>query len=243
MMISYYLFKLDLFFLILSLLLFFFKKCYNLFGGYMRLRNVKGAKDVINNSKYVINDFYNYKGCFSSLFSNNNDIHIEIGMGKGDFIINMALLNPDINFIGIEKFDSVLVRAIQKLENLELNNLKIIRLDALEIDNVFDKEISKIYLNFSDPWPKERHKNRRLTSSIFLNKYDLIFKNKKSIVMKTDNRKLFEYSIKSFVLNNYKIDELSLDLYKDDISLNVQTEYEKKFVSKGNIIYMVSVHK
>ena len=209
----------------------------------MRLRNVKGASDIIEKSPYVISDCKKYKGNFKNLFNNISDIHIEIGMGKGDFIINMALNNPEINFIGIEKFDSVLVRAVQKLEEINIDNLRLIRMDALSIDEVFDKEISKLYLNFSDPWPKERHKDRRLTSEIFLKKYDNIFCGDKLITMKTDNRKLFEYSIKTLNNYGYLIDELSLDLYNDDISFNVQTEYEKKFVQKGNVIYMISVHK
>lgn len=216
---------------------------YNKNGGNMRLRNVKDANKIIEKSNYIIKDYKNYKGKFKKIFNNNNEIEIEIGMGKGDFIINMALQNPNINFIGIEKFDSVIVRAVQKLEDLEIKNLKLIRMDALEIDKVFDKEINTIYLNFSDPWPKERHEKRRLTSEVFLKKYDTIFKNKKTIIQKTDNRKLFEYSIMTLNNYGYQIDELSLDLYKDDIKNNVQTEYEKKFVELGNIIYRISVHK
>ena len=208
----------------------------------MRLRNVKCAKEIIGKSSYVIG-CDSYKGHFNKLFGNNNPIHIEIGMGKGDFIIGMALNNPNINFIGIEKFDSVLVRAVQKLENYDIPNLKLIRMDALDIDNVFHKEVECIYLNFSDPWPKERHARRRLTSDLFLSKYDSLFKNGCKIVMKTDNRKLFEYSIISFTNYGYSIDELSLDLYNDDLTGNVQTEYEKKFVSNGNVIYRISVHK
>ena len=209
----------------------------------MRLRNVKGAKEVINSSDYIIDNYMDYKGNFKSLFGNDNPIHIEIGMGKGDFIIGMALSNPNINFIGIEKFDSVLVRAIQKLDDKDIPNLRLIRMDALHIDEAFSKEIECIYLNFSDPWPKERHARRRLTSDVFLKKYDLLFKNNCNIIMKTDNRKLFEYSIMSFNNYGYSIDLLSLDLYKDDLNGNVQTEYEKKFVSNGNIIYKISVHK
>lgn len=209
----------------------------------MRLRNVKGAKEVINSSDYIIDNYMDYKGNFKSLFGNDNPIHIEIGMGKGDFIIGMALSNPNINFIGIEKFDSVLVRAIQKLDDKDIPNLRLIRMDALHIDEAFSKEIECIYLNFSDPWPKERHARRRLTSDVFLKKYDLLFKNNCNIIMKTDNRKLFEYSIMSFNNCGYSIDLLSLDLYKDDLNGNVQTEYEKKFVSNGNIIYKISVHK
>lgn len=207
----------------------------------MRLRNVKGANDTIEKSDYIIKDYKEHRGNFKNLFE-NKEIHIEIGMGKGDFIIGMAKKYPNINFIGIEKFDSVMVRAVQKLEGTEIKNLKLIKMDAIEIDEVFKNEINCIYLNFSDPWPKERHKKRRLTSEIFLEKYDKILKNKK-IIMKTDNRKLFEYSIMSFNNYGYIIDEISLDLYKDDIKDNVQTEYEKKFVEKNNIIYKISVHK
>ena len=209
----------------------------------MRLRNVKGAKDIICNSIYIINDYSQYKGDFKSLFGNNNPIHIEVGMGKGDFIIGMALNNPNINFLGIEKFDSVLVRAVQKLDSLDIPNLRLIRMDALYIDEVFSKEIDCLYLNFSDPWPKERHSKRRLTSDLFLSKYDSIFKDSCNIVMKTDNRKLFEYSIMSFNNYGYIIDDLSLNLYNDDLTGNVQTEYEKKFVSNGDIIYKIVVHK
>lgn len=209
----------------------------------MRLRNVRGAHDVIGASSYVIDNYMDYKGNFKSLFGNNNPIHIEIGMGKGDFIIGMALKYPQINFVGIEKFDSVMVRAVQKLEGLSIPNLRLIRMDALGIADVFDREVECIYLNFSDPWPKERHAKRRLTSDVFLSLYDSVFCDKCNIVMKTDNRKLFEYSIISLTDYGYSIDELSLDLYGDDVSDNVQTEYEKKFVSNGNVIYMISVHK
>lgn len=209
----------------------------------MRLRNVKGAADIINESPYIIDNYMDYKGNFKTLFNNDNPIHIEIGMGKGDFVINMALNNPLVNFIGIEKFDSVLVRAVQKLEKLNIPNLRLIRMDALNIDEVFSQEIECIYLNFSDPWPKERHARRRLTSEIFLNKYDSLFKDSCKIAMKTDNRKLFEYSIISLTNYGYTIDLLSLDLYNDDLNDNVQTEYEKKFVSNGNTIYKISVHK
>ena len=209
----------------------------------MRLKNVRGAKEIIENSKYVIKNPLDYKGEFQTLFKNNNKIEIEIGMGKGDFIIGKAMQNPNINYIGIEKFDSVIVRAIQKLEELDLPNLKLIRMDALEIDCVFDKEIDILYLNFSDPWPKNRHEHRRLTSKIFLDKYQKIFKEIPCVIQKTDNRKLFEYSLISYVENGYKIDEISLDLYKDDIKDNIATEYEKRFVSLGQNIYMVKVSR
>lgn len=207
----------------------------------MRLRKVKGAKEEIEASKYIINNYEEYIGRYNKLFNNNNPIRIEIGMGKGKFIMNQALTNPDINFIGIEKFDSVLVRAVEKIEELEIPNLKLIRMDALDIDKVFKNEIDTLYLNFSDPWPKNRHALRRLTSSVFLDKYDSIFKGTKRIVQKTDNRKLFEYSLISFVEHGYKIEKISLDLYSDDIKDNIPTEYEEKFALKGQNIYMVEV--
>lgn len=209
----------------------------------MRLKNVKGASAIISKSEYIIKDPYSLKGKFHTIFKNNNRIEIEIGMGKGDFIIEKALRNPNINYIGIEKFDNVIVRAVQKLEDKKLDNLRLIRLDALEIDKVFDKEIDLLYLNFSDPWPKNRHELRRLTSKVFLDKYNLIFKEQPIIIQKTDNRKLFEYSLISYVENNYKIEEISLDLYSDDIKDNVPTEYEKRFVSLGQVIYMVKVSR
>lgn len=208
----------------------------------MRLRNVKGAGTIIENCPYIIKDYEDYKGNFKSLFDNNHELHIEIGMGKGDFIIGMAKKYPNINFIGIEKFDSVIVRAIEKLDS-DIPNLRLIRMDAEDIDEVFYKEVDTLYLNFSDPWPKKRHEDRRLTSLKFLKKYDNIFKNIKKIVMKTDNRKLFEFSLMEFCNYDYKIKSISLDLYKDDTSYNVATEYETKFNSLGYPIYKVTVKK
>ena len=209
----------------------------------MRLKHVKGAEDIVENSSYVIKNSENNKGNFNKLFGNNNPIHIEIGMGKGNFIINNAIKYPNINFIGIEKYDSVMVKAIRRLEELDLPNLRLIRMDANNIEEVFDKEIDQIYLNFSDPWPKERHAKRRLTSPNFLNKYKNIFKDKEIITFKTDNRKLFEYSVMSFNSQGFTIENLSLDLYNDDIEDNIPTEYEMKFHSKGFPIYKIRVYK
>lgn len=209
----------------------------------MRLRNVKGASDIINNCPYIVDNYKDYKGNFNKLFNNSNKIHIEIGMGKGDFIIGMAKKHPNINFIGIEKYDSVIVRAIEKINEDNIPNLKLIRMDATEIEGAFYKEIDTLYLNFSDPWPKNRHEDRRLTSLKFLKRYDSLFKGDKNIVMKTDNRKLFEFSLIQFSNYDYKIEEISLDLYKDDISANVQTEYERKFHELGMPIYKVIVKK
>ena len=209
----------------------------------MRQRNVKNKKEIINNSKFIILNPCDYKGKWQKLFNNNNPIYIEIGMGKGDFILENAIRYPNINFIGIEKYDSIIALAIKKIEENELTNLKLIRMDALNILDVFDKEIDKIYLNFSDPWPKERHAKRRLTSNVFLEKYDLIFRNNSVIEMKTDNRGLFEYSLISFNNSGYIIDEISLDLHHSDKENNIMTEYEKKFSQKNNCIYYVKVVK
>ena len=205
----------------------------------MRLKHVKGASEQIESSDYIIKETNIKK---KDLFNNDNPLYIEIGMGKGDFLIENALRYPNINFIGIEKYDSVIVRAVQKLTDRNIPNLKLLRMNANEIDKVFKKEVDLIYLNFSDPWPKDRHAKRRLTSDIFLKKYDTILKNK-HIIMKTDNRNLFEYSIMSFTDYGYKIKEISLDLYKDDITDNIPTEYEKKFVEKGFPIYKIDVYK
>ena len=209
----------------------------------MRLKNVKGAKERLVKSPYIISNPEDYKGKINEIFNNKNPLHLEIGMGKGNFIINMAKKYPNINFIGIEKFDSVLVRAVEKLDNEDIPNLRVIRYDAIHIDNLFSHEVDTIYLNFSDPWPKNRHENRRLSSKIFLELYDNVFRGNNHIIMKTDNRKLFEFSIISFTDYKYKINEISLDLYGDDYKDNVPTEYETKFVEKGQLIYRIDVTK
>ncbi len=206
----------------------------------MRLRKVSGASGLIEQSSYIIVEPLKYKGKYKDLFANDNPLHLEIGCGKGNFLIAMALTFPKINFIGIEKYDSVLLRAIEKLRDLTIPNLYFINCDASLIDIFFTKEISLIYLNFSDPWSKKRHAKRRLTNELFLNKYNLIFKDNPSIVMKTDNRKFFEYSLRTFIDNQYKIKDISLDLHKDGY-LVIQTEYEEKF--RDYPIYMVYVTK
>lgn len=184
-----------------------------------------------------------YKSNWSKVFNNDNPIEIEIGMGKGDFIIGMAKQNPNVNFIGIEMYDSVIVRAAQKLENEEIDNLRLIRMDANNINDVFEKEIDKIYLNFSDPWPKQRHAKRRLTSHSFLEKYDYIFKGDKKIFQKTDNIDLFSYSIESLSTYGYTLKNVTMDLYNNMIDGNVQTEYEKKFNDNGVKICRLEAYK
>ena len=209
----------------------------------MRLRNVKNAKEIVFNSDYVIKTPEKYIGKFNELFNNNNNnINIEIGMGKGDFIIGMAKLYPNINFIGIEKYESVMVRAIEKLSNENITNLKFIRMDAINIDEIFNNEINTIYLNFSDPWPKSRHYKRRLTSPIFLSLYDKVFKDVPHIIQKTDNIGLFAYSIESLSKYGYTLEKVSLDLDNEDIP-NVETEYEKKFKSLGVKINYLNAKK
>ena len=198
----------------------------------MRLKNIKGASEKIKEGKYYIDASEEYKGKWSELFKNDNPIYLEIGIGKGKFIIQNAICNPNINYIGIEMYDSVILRAIEKTNELDIDNLFLIRMDAREINNIFDKEIELIYLNFSDPWPKDRHAKRRLTSPRFLARYDGIFKNDKKIIMKTDNIGLFEYSVSSLLEYGYNILYLTNDLHsdKDDI---ITTEYEDKFTDKG----------
>ena len=204
----------------------------------MRLKHIKNADVIISNCKYVVNNPLDYKGKWKQLFSNDNDIEIEIGTGKGKFIISKAIENPNINYIGIEKYDSPLVSAVKKLEEVEISNLKLICFDAMNIEEVFDKEVSKIYLNFSDPWPKKRHAKRRLSSEIFLRKYDNLFKNNKVIEMKTDNDGLFEYSRESFLEYGYEIKDENTN-YFDKFT----TEYEDKFISLGKNINYIRVEK
>ena len=207
----------------------------------MRLRNVKNALDILNKSPYFIKE--NHQKEWQKFFKNKNPICIEIGCGKGNFLINMAKTYPNINFIGIEKYESVLVRAIEKVNEENLNNLYFICIDALKIDDYFDHEIDTIYLNFSDPWPKKRHEKRRLTSPIFLNHYEPIFKNDAHIILKTDNIGLFAYSIENLSAHNYLLKKVSLDLANENI-FNIKTEYETKFTELGyKINYLEAVKK
>ena len=198
----------------------------------MRLKNVKGANDIIVRGTYYVDNPFAYKGRWHEYFNNDNPIYIEIGMGKGNFIIENAKRYPNINFIGIEKYDSVIVRAIQKSNELELNNLKIVRVDANKLEDIFDKEIDMIYLNFSDPWPKDRHARRRLTSPVFLDIYDKLFKNEQRIVMKTDNINLFNYSLETLSNHDYQIMYKTNNLNSLDEN-NIMTEYETKFYNSG----------
>ena len=207
----------------------------------MRLRNVKDKEEILNNCKYLIKNPEDYKGKWKSLFNNDNPIYIEIGMGKGKFILENALKYKDINYIGIERFDSVMAKAIKKIPN-DLDNLKLIRMNALDIDKVFSKEIDLIYLNFSDPWPKKRWHDRRLTSKIFLDKYDSIFKDTKRIEMKTDNEDLFIYSLETLSSNGYALSDISFDYHKTDIDI-IMSEYEMRFSKEGKNVYHLFAQK
>ena len=208
----------------------------------MRLRNVKNVDEILKASIYYIDEPINQKGSWSKVFKNDNPIAIEIGMGKGDFITGMALKHPEINYIGIEKYQSVLVRGVQKLDELDIPNVKVMCYDAALLEEVFDREVDTIYLNFSDPWPKTRHAKRRLTYRSFLKVYENISKSDIHIVQKTDNDKLFESSL--IELNNYGFifDELHLDLWNTDKD-NVRTEYENKFGNKGFTIKYIDANK
>lgn len=208
----------------------------------MRRRNAKHAHErILAASGLVVLEPTQYKGKWNALFGNDNPIYLEIGMGKGKFIIEHANKFPDINFIGIEKFEGVLIQACDKLKDVELPNLHFICMDAENINDVFDKdEITQLYLNFSDPWPKSRHAKRRLTHKNFLDRYEGFLKG--DIEFKTDNRPLFEFSLMSFNENNYDFLDLSLDLHTREEEI-ITTEYEDKFSAKGQPIYFVKAKK
>ncbi len=210
----------------------------------MRLRKVKNALEVISSyPNIVIPNANDYKGKWKTVFHNNNPIYLEIGMGKGKFIIQHALNNPDINYIGLEKEESVLVRAVEKIASMPLPNLVFLHEDAFLLEDLFDKgEINKIFLNFSDPWPKSRHAKRRLTCNTILDTYCNVLDNDGCIEMKTDNRKLFEYSLAEFNKKRLFFNKISLNLHEDEDNI-VTTEYEDKFVLKGNVIYFIEVKK
>jgi tRNA (guanine-N(7)-)-methyltransferase len=203
----------------------------------MRLRHVKNAfEDLANDTKYFVLNPKDYHGKWAlEVFKNNNPIHIEIGCGKGQFMMGLAKHFPGINFIAIEKYDSVLVRCLEKVSQDDIPNLKLVLLDALMLKEVFDKgEVEEIYLNFSDPWPKTRHAKRRLTSYIYLDIYRNILASDGAIIQKTDNRSLFESSLESLSQNDWYLTNISLDLHKTDL-FNITTEYEDKWSPKGPI--------
>ncbi len=214
----------------------------------MRLRNIAGSREVIADSAYVVSEavLVECPGTWHDLFGNNNPIHIEIGMGKGQFIHTMAKEHPEINYVGIEKYSSVLLRAIQKMEQEELPNLKFIRMDAEDINKVFGKgEVDQIYLNFSDPWPKDRHAKRRLPSRQFLARYDEILRKDGYMEFKTDNKDLFDFAVEELEPAGWKAKAVTYDLHHNEELMigNVMTEYEEKFSSMGNPICKYIVYR
>lgn len=213
----------------------------------MRLRNITGSREAIAESAYVVQEELQMQcpGTWKDIFGNRHPIHIEIGMGKGKFIHTMAVGHSDINYVGIEKYSSVLLRAIQKMEREELANLKFLRMDAENIDRVFGpEEVDRIYLNFSDPWPKDRHAKRRLPSREFLARYDRILKKDGHLEFKTDNRELFDFALEELEPAGWKAQVITYDLHNDAVLMeeNVMTEYEEKFSALGNPIckYVIS---
>lgn len=206
----------------------------------MRLRNIPGADEAIADSPHCIQEPMAEKGRWNLIFGNENPIHIEIGMGKGQFIMKLAKEHPDINYIGIERYSSVLLRALQKMEVEPLPNIRFLCMDASMITEVFDKEeVAKIYLNFSDPWPKERHAKRRLTSRQFFERYDKILAGNGVVEFKTDNDDLFAFSMEEVAEAGWTLDAHTFDLHHDPVlnEGNVMTEYEEKFSSLGHPIH------
>ena len=206
----------------------------------MRLRNITGSREVIAESDYVIHEPQNHKGNWKEIFGNDHPIHIEIGMGKGRFIMDLARMNPQINYVGIEKYSSVLLRGIQKMAADPLPNLYFIRMEAEEITEVFGREeVDRIYLNFSDPWPKDRHAKRRLPSREFFRRYDEILVRDGVIEFKTDNHDLFRFALEELEPAGWHLDQMTEDLHHNEEMMqgNVMTEYEERFSSIGNPIY------
>ena len=205
----------------------------------MRLRNVPGAREVMVENQYVFTEPEGMKGTWSEVFNNDNPVRIEIGMGKGRFVSTLAQLNPDINYVGIEKYSSVLLRAVEKQDELNLPNLRFIRMDAEAITEVFDRgEVDRIYLNFSDPWPKDRHAKRSLTSRQFFERYNIILKKDGQVEFKTDNRPLFDFSVEEVKEAGWQLRAVTYDLHNDAklCEGNVMTEYEERFSAAGNPI-------
>ena len=209
----------------------------------MRLRNIPGADDVILNHPIAYKEVKDKKGNWKNLFGNDNPIYVEIGMGKGQVLLTLAKQNPDINYIGIERYSSVLLRALEKFDTeefCELKNIRFICMNAFELPEVFEYgEVAKIYLNFSDPWPKSRHSDRRLTSPKFFGQYDKVLAKDGVVEFKTDNRGLFEFSLESVEESGWKLLAHTFDLHhNEEMNVgNVMTEYEEKFSSMGNPIH------
>ena len=211
----------------------------------MRLRNIRGSRETVAASDTVVHEPEQQKGQWKKLFGNDHPLHVEIGMGKGKFIMELAAANPQINYIGIEKYSSVLLRALEKRKESELDNLYLIRFDAEYLNDIFDRdEVDRVYLNFSDPWPKDRHAKRRLTSKEFLSKYDQCLKRDGEVIFKTDNRILFDFSVEEAAIAGWKLKEVTYDLHHSDyLDGNVMTEYEERFSALGNPIHRLVAYR
>jgi tRNA (guanine-N7-)-methyltransferase len=204
----------------------------------MEYNVVRDAKNILNNSKYVIKNPNSNKNRWMQAFGNKNPIHLELGMGRGEFIIEMAKKYPKINFIGLELNESQTATAVSKLGNTHINNLKMICADALDIINIFGREIDTIYLTFSEPWPKPIDERKRFTHESFLKLYDRVFKKNKHIILKTDNKGLFQYSLETLSSYWYTFKKISLDLHNDERNIsNIPTDWELKCVKDGKPIY------
>ena len=212
----------------------------------MRLRNVQGAKEAIDRNEFVIKEPRCQKGHWNELFGTDAPIDIEVGMGKGRFLITLAQQNPEINYVGIEKFSSVLIRALEKQNELRLPNLYFLREDATELTEFFGKsEVDRIYLNFSDPWPKDRHAKRRLPSRQFLARYDAILAKDGRIEFKTDNQELFDFALEEIEPAGWELEAATRDLHHDEKMMagNIMTEYEERFSSLGHPIYKYIIYR
>ena len=212
----------------------------------MRLRNIPRARDVIQESAFVVQDPEAQQGKWSGIFGNDQPVHLEIGTGKGRFILELAMRNPDINYIGLEKFSSVLLRAVERQDELQLPNLRFIRGEAELIETYFGEgEIDRIYLNFSDPWPKKRNAKRRLPSREFLRRYYRILSPDGTVEFKTDNRELFDFGVEEIEEGGFELLAVTYDLHGDPSMNegNIMTEYEEKFSAKGNKINKYIIRK
>ena len=212
----------------------------------MRLRHIPGAEQMIEENPHVVHGAKEKKGTWQQIFGNDHPIRIEVGMGKGQFILEQASRNPDVNFVGIEKYSTVLLKAIRKREQMELSNIYFLCEDARELAEIFGPgEVERIYLNFSDPWPKDRHAKRRLTSHEFLARYEKILKKDGTLEFKTDNRVLFDFALEQREIAGWNLDGCTFDLHHDENMNegNVMTEYEEKFSSMGNPIYKMIISR
>jgi len=207
----------------------------------MRLRNVKGARQMIEaHPQYIIDDQENTMLQLDKLFASTKPIHIEIGMGKGQFIYDLAASQKDVNFIGIERFDSVIIRALEKVIEAPLENLYLLRADAMHVLQLIPPQsVERIYLNFSDPWPKDRHHKRRLTSLQFLDRYKVLLQPLGEIHFKTDNPVLFSYSVQTITEHNMDILFKDNDIHSHENCDNIMTEFEAKFVAEGKPIHKI----